>query len=183
MDDGAGSCRRFPDGEEGSLDKLLKDVFFDLVYFLYGYTHDVHAAEDLAMDTVADHLARPERYDGRASLKTYLFMRGRSRALNHLRRGRILPFASLSEAEELPDEREDLEEKVLQGERRRAVAAAMAKLPPDMREAVHLVYFEQMSYAEAAAVMKKDRKQIDNLLVRAREKLRTILGKEGEQLL
>ncbi len=52
-----------------------------------------------------------------------------------------------------------------------------------MRLAVHLVCFENLSYAEAARVMKKNRKQIDNLLYRAQNTLRTVLGREGVQLI
>ena len=46
-----------------------------------------------------------------------------------------------------------------------------------------MVYFEDMSYEETARVMKKSRKQVDNLLYRAKKELRIILGKDGEQLL
>ena len=49
----------------------------------------------------------------------------------------------------------------------------------DMRAAVHLVFFEEMTYEEAAKVMKKNRKQIDNLLFRAKKELRAILGEDG----
>ena len=40
-----------------------------------------------------------------------------------------------------------------------------------------------MSYEEAGKVMKKTRKQVDNLLYRAKSELRTILGEDGEDLL
>ena len=63
------------------------------------------------------------------------------------------------------------------------VNAALAQLPEDQRVAVHLIYFEQLSYEETARIMKKDRKQVDNLLYRARKALRAILGEEGEQLI
>jgi RNA polymerase sigma-70 factor (ECF subfamily) len=52
-----------------------------------------------------------------------------------------------------------------------------------MAAAVHLVYFEEMTYAQAAKVMKKSPKQVDNLLYRAKKELRIILGEDGEQLL
>ena len=41
----------------------------------------------------------------------------------------------------------------------------------------------EMTYDEAAKVMKKTKKQVDNLLYRAKKELRTILGKDGEKLL
>ena len=52
-----------------------------------------------------------------------------------------------------------------------------------MRDLKHLIYFEDMTYEEAAKVMKKNRKQVDNLLYRAKKELRIILGKDGELLL
>ena len=60
---------------------------------------------------------------------------------------------------------------------------AVKNLPQDMRAAVHLVYFEEMTYEEAARVMKKSRKHVDNLLYRAKKELRTILEEDGELVL
>ena len=91
-------------------------------------------------------------------------------------RGSYAPNATSSKAAAL-------EEMVLTDDRKRQVNAAIAKLPEDMRAVVHLIYFEEMTYEEAAKVMKKTRKQVDNLLYRAKKELRVILGKEGERLL
>ena len=71
------------------------------------------------------------------------------------------------------------EEKLLADERKRALHAAIGRLSPDVRLAVHLVYFEGLSYEETARVMKKNKKQVDNLLCRAKNELRNILGKEA----
>ena len=110
-------------------------------------------------------------------------MVGRSRALDHLKRRKIIGFVTLSEAQGLPDDSQALEEMVLADQRKRLVNAAVAKLPAEMAAAVHLVYFEEMTYAEAAKVMKKSPKQVDNLLYRAKKELRIILGEDGELLL
>ena len=40
-----------------------------------------------------------------------------------------------------------------------------------------------MTYEEAAKVMEKSRKQVDNLLYRAKKELRVLLREEGEPLL
>ena len=89
----------------------------------------------------------------------------------------------LSEADNTPAEQETLEEIVLADERKRVVNNALNSLPDDMRVVIHLVYFEDLTYDEAAKVMKKNRKQVDNLLYRAKKELRIILGKDGELLL
>ncbi len=72
---------------------------------------------------------------------------------------------------------------MLSNELRRAVNAAVDALPEEMRTAVHLVYFEGMSYRDAAKVMGKNSKQIDNLLCRAKKELAVRLGNEGRALL
>ncbi len=183
MDNGAGSYRRFLDGDESAFDEIMKELFHGLVFFINGFVHDVHTAEDIAIDVFADLGTHRHRYNFKVRLKTYLFMMGRSRALNYIKHRKIIDFVELSEAEKLPDDEVALEETVLADERARAVHAAIAELPEDMRVVVHLIYFENMTYDEAAKVMKKNRKQVDNLLYRAKKELRSILSEDGEQLL
>ena len=183
MDNGASSYRRFLSGDENAFTQLMQELFHGLVFFINGYVHDIHAAEDIAIDTFSDLVVHRHRYNFRVRLKTYLYMVGRSRALDYLRHRRVIDFVELSQVGELPDEGACLEEKVLADERKRQLHAAIADLPEDMRVAVHLVYFDEMSYEEAARVMRKSPKQVDNLLYRAKKALRAILGKDGEQLL
>ena len=52
-----------------------------------------------------------------------------------------------------------------------------------MMEAVYLVYFENLTYEQAARVLKKNKKQVDNLIYRAKNKLYEILGNEGRELI
>ena len=47
------------------------------------------------------------------------------------------------------------------------------------REALYLIYFEGMSYAQAAQVMGKSVKQITNMVYRGKRNLRGLLEKEG----
>ena len=183
MDNGASSYRRFLDGDESAFHDIMKELFRGLVFFIDRFVHDTHAAEDIAIDTFSDLIVHRRRYNFKVTLKTYLYMIGRSRALDYMKHRRVIDFVELSEARNLPDEGKTLEETVLADERKRVVNAAIAKLPEDMRVAVHLIFFEGMTYEEAAKVMKKNRKQVDNLLYRAKKELRIILGEDGELLL
>lgn len=182
MDNGAGSYRRFLDGDESAFDDVMRELFDKLVFFVDRYVHDIHAAEDVAIDVFADLIVHRHRYNFKVTLKTYLFMLGRSRAIDYIRHRRVIDCVDLDAVRDVSDDRETLEESILADECRRAVNAAVAALPQDMRVAVHLVYFEEMTYDEAARVMKKNRKQVDNLLYRAKKELRIILGKDGELL-
>ena len=183
MDNGASSYRRFLDGDESAFDEIMKEYFDNLVFFIDRFVHDIHAAEDIAIDAFSDLVVNKHRYNFKVTLKTYLFMLGRSRALNYIKHCKVIDFVELSEADNTPSEQETLEEIVLADERKRVVNNALASLPDDMRVVIHLIYFEELTYDEAAKVMKKNRKQVDNLLYRAKKELRIILGKDGELLL
>ena len=182
MDHGACSYRRFLDGDESAFDEIMKELFHGLVFFVDRYVHDVHAAEDIAIDAFSDLIVHKHRYNFKVSLKTYLYMIGRSRALDYMKHRKVIAFTELSEAEEVPSEEKTPEECVLTEERNRKVNAAIAGLTEDMQVVIHLIYFEEMTYEEAAKVMKKNRKQVDNLLYRAKKELRSLLGEDGELL-
>ena len=183
MDNGASSYRRFLDGDETAFREIMEEYHHGLVFFIHGYVQDIHTAEDIAIDVFSDLIVHKHRYNFKIALKSYLYMLGRSRALDHIKHRKCRPMVELSQAESLKDKTSTLEDLVLADERKRKIHTAMAQLPEDMRVSVHLFYFEDMTYEEAAKVMRKNKKQIDNLLYRAKKELRTLLGKEGEALL
>ena len=176
MDNGASSYRRYLDGDEAAFEQIVKDYFDSLTYFIHGYVHDPDAAEDIAIDTFSDLIVHKHRYNFKVSLKTYLFMIGRSRALNYIKRRGKFQMTELPE--DLPMD-STLEEELLLQERKESLHRALDQLKPDLREAVHLVYFEQLSCDEAGRVMKRTTKQVYNLLYRAKEALRSILAEEN----
>ena len=165
-------------GEEEAMRLLVETYRPGLTRFLCRYVPP-EDAEEIALDVFAAFLLHPKRYDGRASLKTYLYMMGRSRALTLLRRRRLtLPLEETWEAEE-----DAIGASLLRSERRRTLSEAMATLPKRQREALTLVYLEDLSYREAAQVLHCREKQVDNLLTRAKATLRAVIGEEGRELL
>ena len=180
MDNGASSYRRYLNGDEEAFREIVQEYFDSLVFFINRFVDDYAAAEDIALDAFTDLVVNRHRYNFQVSLKTYLFMIGRSRALDYLRHRGKLSMVELSHAEQIPSDGPALEEALLADGRKKAVNRALEKLSGDMRFAVHLVYFEELSCGEAAKVMKKSRKQVYNLLYRAKNALRAILEEEGE---
>lgn len=180
MDNGAGSYRRFLAGDESAFDDIIKDYRIPLTSFIFRYVRNAEAAEDIAIDVFTYLIIHPHRYNFKTGLKTYLFMLGRSRALDYLKHARKMEFTDISEHTELMSADPGPEEQLISGEKIRTVREAVDALPEKMRTAVFLVYFENMSYADAARIMKKSRKQIDNLLYRAKSELRSVLGEDGE---
>ncbi len=183
MDNGASSYRRFLDGDESAFDEIMHELFDSLVFFINGYVHDFHESEDIAIDVFTELVVHPKRYNFKVTLKTYLFMIGRSRALNYIKHRKIIKFIDISVVENTACDEDEYERILLTDQRKCAINEAMSKLSENERSAVHLIYFEEMSYEEAATVLNKSRKQIDNLLYHAKKELRKALGEEGERLL
>lgn len=55
----------------------------------------------------------------------------------------------------------------------------MSKLKPEYRQVLHLAYFEDFNNGQTAKIMKKNKRQIENLLYRAKLSLKDELNKEG----
>ena len=183
MDNGASSYRRYRNGDEDAFRQIVEEHFDKLVFFIDRYTNDTAQAEDIALDVFAWVAANPGRYDYRVSLKTYLFMLGKSRALDYIRKRKRQKEVPRLEAAFVPAQEPALEDMLLTDLRKRAVNAALSQLSEEQQLVVHLIYFEALSCKEAAKVLKKNTKQVYNLLYRAKSALRTILGEEGELLL
>lgn len=182
MDNGACSYRRFLNGDESAFEEIMKDYFNSTVFFINTYVHDTHVSEDIAIDVFSDLVVNKRRYNFKVSLKTYLFMLARSKALNYLKRQKIVTFTPLDDISEIQSQT-DLEDEIFKTHLHRELNHAIGTLPKDMQTVVHLIYFEDLSYTDTAKVMKKTKKQVDNLLYRAKKELRTILGKDGENIL
>lgn len=183
MDNGASSYRRFLEGDESAFDEIVDTLFHKLVFFVNGFVHDYSASEDIAIETISDLFVNKGRYNFQVSLKTYLFLLGKRKALNYLKHQRTVTTVEFSEMERVSDDSIQLEEKVLLDERARTVRSAIEKLPGDMQMVIHLIYFEDMTQEEASKVMGKTKKQIYNLAFRAKTELREILGEQGKKLL
>lgn len=179
MDNGMTCYRRYLDGDESAFTEILALYRDPVTFFIQRYIHDLPAAEDIAIDVFMELIVHPKRYNFKDSLKTYLFMMARSRALDYLRKQKRHPAVPLEETEDTLADEQSLEENVLQNERARRLHQALSQLPDDQQTAVHLVYFEERSYEDTARIMKKTKKQVDNMLYRAKKALRTLIGEEG----
>jgi RNA polymerase sigma-70 factor (ECF subfamily) len=78
----------------------------------------------------------------------------------------------------LADER-SLEEEYIKNEEKIILHRAIKSLSRDYSAVLYLVYFEEMSNEDAAKVLGKNKRQIENLLYRAKTALKTKLEKEG----
>lgn len=169
--------RRYRKGDAYAFDELIELYRERLIFFLLRYLPRVEDAEEAAQDAFVALLLHPWRERG-ASLKTYLFTIARNRALNERKRQKRQAAFELGQIDP-PEDRQSLEDRLCGQERTRELLRALERIHPDYREALYLLYFEELSLDETARVMKKTKKQVENLSYRGRAALREQLEKEA----
>ena len=111
-------------------------------------------AEDVLQQAYAKVLAGEARFEGRSAFKTWLFgvirrtalELGRRRFVERIRLGRWL-------RERVEDSEPAADERVAREEGDRRIGAALARLSARQREILHLVFYQDLTIQEAAAVL------------------------------
>lgn len=165
-------------GDTRSYDALMLQCKDSLIFYLYGYLHDWQDAEDLMIEAFARIMVkRPLIEEG--GFKAYLYKTARNlTARLYSRKVRFGTF-SIDGFEEILADPALSEETVWKDEKRRILMRCLERLDPQFREAIWLVYMEDMNYAEAAKTMRVSKKKVDNLLFRGKQQLRKELEEEG----
>lgn len=160
--------------DENAFRLLLERYRERLTLFLDSYVHNLSDAEDLMIDALAVAASGTAKFRGKSSFKTWLYGIGRNLAKNHLRKHRFRPDALSENTAAAP-----VDYGILQEERYLQLYTALANISEDYRQVLYLLYFEELSESETAAVTGKSRKQIYNLVSRGRNALRTELERMG----
>lgn len=175
MDSGAVGYQRYLDGDDGGIADVIRDYKDGLILYINGITGDISLAEDIMEETFFRIVTKRPKFKGKSSFKTWLYAIGRNVALDYLRKSsRDMPISDT----QLEDE-QFLEENYLRAEQKITLHRAMSRLCADYRQVLYLSFFEELSNDDAATVMRKSKRQIENLLYRAKKSLRSELEKEG----
>ena len=170
-------CHRYLEGDESGLTALMERYGNSITFYINGYLHDINDAEDLMIEAFAYLTVKKPRI--RENFKAYLYKTARHLALRFIAKNRLHRCFGFDDFGKEPESGTLIEEVIQTEERNRILHLCMEQLNPDYREALYLVYFENMRHAEAAAVMGKREKQVADLVYRGRNSLRKRLELEG----
>ena len=179
MDNGASSYRRFLDGDDKGLAEIVENYKDGLILYLNGYVNNVFIAEELTEDTFFRLIVKKPRYSGKSTFKSWLYAIGRNVAIDFVRHHSKQLNTPIEDMENYLSEEQSLERSYIKEERKIAVHKALSKLSVDYRTVLWLVFFEGLSNKEAAIVLKKNERQVRNLLYRAKQALKSKLEGEG----
>lgn len=166
-------ARRAAKGDRAAFAELLV-AHYDRIYRMaWRWCGAREAAEDVAQDVAIKLATAIRSFSGEAAFATWVWRITYNTAVDHLRRGRRFSLVGTDHLLALVDGAaiETSEAAVLDDDLWTAVRA----LPPQQRDAVLLVYAQDMSHAEAAGVMGISEKTVSWHLHEARKTLKKLL--------
>jgi len=118
--------------------------------------HRREDAEDVLQDVYMGVLENGLQFDGRSTLKTWLFGVIRQKSRARIRRDRLRALLGVTHAAriDVPAPAPSPDEDVVASERRERTRRALARLAARQREVLLLVFYHDLTIEEAAKVMK-----------------------------
>jgi RNA polymerase sigma-70 factor, ECF subfamily len=177
---------RLVGGHDAALNDLMGRHAPVVFHFLCRMLGNEDDANDLAQDTFVRVYRARESYKPEQRFSTWLFTIAANLARNQLRwrsRHSSVSLDAESDATEqtlgdtLPDTAANPQQATDSAERAATVRAAVQALPDDMRDAIILCEWEDLTVTEAAGVLQSTPKAIESRLYRARNLLRERLGR------
>lgn len=173
-------------GEDLALNRIMQRWQRPVRAFLLRYLTSDADADDLVQETFVRVYRHRSRYEPKSRFSTWLFTIAVNLARNYAekmgrRTAEPLDAPASPERDARPREfasaEADPADATLARERTAAVRAAIQDLPADLRSAVILFEYEQLSHAEIAEIAGTTPKAIETRLYRARGQLKEKLAR------
>ncbi len=165
---------RVSQGDLRAFEELYRAYHPRLTRFVLNMTRRPTLTEEVLNDTMLVVWNRPDSYNGRSKLSTWIFAIAYRKALKAMRRQDV-PLedqqAELRQSDEVSPE-DGLEQR----QQQQILLGALAGLSKDHRTVVDLSYFHEMGYREIADIMDCPVDTVKTRMFHARRQLRTRLG-------
>lgn len=161
--------RRAAGGNLAAFEELVRASQADLYRFVLHLVADREAAADVTQEAFLRAFRSLRRFRGDAKFTTWLYRIARNCAVDHIRRAaRQRRLAERAPGEAVAED----------PSLRLALSAAVAGLPPDLREPFVLIEIMGLTYREAAKVLGTFPGTLKSRMHRARHLLIRALGEE-----
>lgn len=178
MNSGTEYYRRYVAGDDSAMTPLIGEYWDGLLWYLNSITNDLHIAEEAAEEAFVKLAIKKPDFKEKSTFRTWLYAIGRNAVTDILRKQKKGREISAEECHSIADD-ENAERAFFREEQKLILHRIMGTLSDDYRQVLYLRYFSMFENEEIAAVMHKSKRQIENLLYRAKQALKTALEKEG----
>jgi RNA polymerase sigma-70 factor (ECF subfamily) len=176
MDDAA-LLQRVGTGDRAAL-KLLYERHSDaLFHFLRARLRDPFEAGDVMQEVFLEVWRAAARFEGRSAARTWIFGIARNKAVDRMRRGARTLLAEPDDT--VPDTAPDPEALAAAASDAARVRDCLGKLSDTHRSAIHLAFYQELPYAEIAAIEDVPVGTIKTRVMHAKRLLMQCLGALG----
>ena len=170
---------RYLKGDDSAFEEIITQYRDGLLLYICTFVSDMNFSEEICEEVFVKLAVNRPRFSENGHFKTWLYTISRNEAISALRKIKRRREFPLEEAESSASERQDLEKAYLKSEQKKVLYKALNEINENYREVLRLVYLEGFKNKEAAKIMRKTPRQIENLLFRAKAALKEKLLKEG----
>jgi RNA polymerase sigma-70 factor, ECF subfamily len=183
-------------GDGGAWAELVRSHHRRVYGMCYRFTGSAHDAEDLTQEVFLKLYGNLRSFNSdKGSFTTWITTLTRNLLVDHFRRSRMERSTdsldagwdtaedTRSGAELLQDARRSPHDHTVARELERMVQGALAKVSPELREAVILRDLEDMDYKEIALVLRVPEGTVKSRISRGRAELARLLGRNKKQVM
>jgi len=160
---------RYLSGDDNAFEEFVKLYEDELARLINSIVSDYYETKHLTVETFAQLALNVKKFEGRSSIKTYLFAIGKNLSTQYIKkraRERHISYEEIMQTfvpdGELPHHYFEREEN------RRQLHDIMLSLKEEYKTVLIHLYFEDMSYKQAGQAMNKSEEQIKHLAYRAK---------------
>jgi len=170
---------RMAAGDEPALTAFYAKLNRRVYAFALRRLSDPDLAEEVVVETLYEAWRHAGRFEGRSRVSTWLLGIAHHKALDKLRGNASRQAEELGEeAEQVADPSPDTYTHIAQRQQREQIGNCMETLPDEQREALHLVFYEDMSLGEIAQLQDCPENTVKTRLFHARRKMRECLERQ-----
>ncbi len=170
---------RLLEGDESSLEELVRRYQGPLYRLAYSILHDSASAEDAFQETFLKVYRRRFSYRPGSPVKPWIYQICMNVCRDHLRRAKRCPETPLEENPPPPGPGGfSPEECVEREEQARSVRQALIELPAKQREVLLLAHYQNLSYPEISILLDIPTGTVKSRVFHALKKLGALLSKK-----
>ena len=164
--------------DEAALRQLIARHQVKVFRFIATRVREPAVAEELTNEVFMEVWLKAHAFEGRSSPGTWLLAIAHNRAISSTRRRREEAWSD-DKAEALADDSDDPEISAQKADKSAVMRACLARLTPEHREIIELVYYHEQSIAEVSEVLKIPEATVKTRMFYARKKLSDVLRDAG----
>ena len=165
-------------GDKYALEQLFTRHSTRIYRFVLRITGNASLSEDIVSEVFLEVWRRPDRFQARSQVSTWLFAIGRNKALQALRSRRQKLIEEDGTADAV-DSAGDPEAVLHEKSRSVVLNRCLSLLSPIQREIVDLVYYHEKSVAEVAQIVGIPAGTVKTRMFRARNRIAELLAEAG----